>query len=271
MANFPVGLFEDSSPRNAAGWLTDSFGDGGAYRPSTTSNAYNLPSDTARSNLAASPFNVELSDLVNATNRAAQSAANASRLGPAGQAVQSQILGNIGAGARGELSPGAVSMMAQGAAERGIRGGFGSDSPNINASYLRALGLTSEDLQAKAAQQYGALLGENPSAPIYSPSTGFISPSQYASVASAQNAANAPRPMSAPRVSFPGGGGGGYTPSAAEYNTAGGGGYPGSGYSGMSVPLTDEEWASEMGGGTTNTASTGGGLTEEDWYNVFGG
>lgn len=202
-----------------------------AYSPSSTSAAYTLGSNVAQSNLMASPYNVKLADLVNATNRAAQSAANASRLGPQGAAIQNQILGNVAAGAAGKLAPGTINTMEDVAAQRGVAGGFGVDSPNINAALLRSLGLTAEEQQAKAASQYSQLLAENPSAPIYGMQNLLVSPGEYASVASAQAAAQRPT-----TVSGGGGGGGGgrtgggYVPSAAESNMVPyGGGYPGAG------------------------------------------
>ena len=254
---------------------------GAGYQPSTTSNAYQLPSDTARSNLASSPYNIQLSELVNQTNRAAQSAANAARLGPQGQEVQKTLLTNAQREAEGLLDPETEQMLRAGIAERGGASGMGVDSPNLASAYRRALGLDITATEAAGQQQYLGLLAANPSAPIYSPSSGFITPGQYASVAEAQAAASAPAPVSVSRGGGGGGGGGRYIPSAAEYNTVPyGGGYPGAG--GVAQDQTDDiwDWAASLGydpsmvgqgsiaPATTSTGTTGNlaDLGFGEWY-----
>lgn len=228
------------------------------YSPNSQSNAYNLASRTAESNLASMPYNQSVADLVNAANRSAQTAANAARLGPAGQAVQTQLLGNAGAEAAGQVSPSTISMLQQGAAERGVAGGFGPNSPNMNASYLRALGLTSEGLQQQALGNYATLTNLNPGAPIYSAGTNLVTPGQYASVANSQTGTGG---GSAPRVSFPSGVGG----AAPVTGTSPTGGY-GAGY--PSPAMSADEWDYALGFGDGGGGSPGAeaGLVPADTY-----
>src|SRR5512147_1783427 len=102
-----------------------------------------LASDLAKSNLDASGYNTELTNIINELNRSAQQAANAARLGPAGQSIQNQLLSNTAANARGEVAPDVLQQLAMYGAQRGAAGGFGVDSSNTNAAVMRALGLTS--------------------------------------------------------------------------------------------------------------------------------
>lgn len=59
----------------------------------------------------------------------------------------------------GKISPSTINNMATAAAERGITVGGG---PNANAAYLRALGLTTEGLQAQGAQQFAQQIASTP-------------------------------------------------------------------------------------------------------------
>ena len=237
------------------------------YSATPNNPAYSLASNTAQSNLAAMPYSQSVADMVNAANQSAQQSANAGRLGPGGQAVQNQLLANAGSQAAGQISPGTVSTIEQAMAERGGGGGFAPDSPNTNAALMRMLGQTSEQQQAAGLAGYSTLLGDNPSAPIYSAGSNLVTPGQYANTA--EN--NQPAPMSAPRISG-GGGGGAQAPMTSTSSTGGyGGGYPGAGYT--AAGLTQDELAGLGLGGlfdtpaTSNTAST----TEQDWFNVLGG
>lgn len=257
--------------RDASGWMSSPWQDSSsAFQPSATSNAYNLAGNTARSNLAATPYNTQLADVINATNQAAQQSANASRLGPQGQAVQGQILSNIGAGASGQLSPGTMNLIGTSMAERGARGGFGADSPNTNAALMRAFAITAEDQQARAASQYGQLLNENPSAPIYSAGNNLLSPGTYASVANAQTGSGG-----GGGGGRAGGGGGGvsYAPPAPapSVGVPYGGGYPGAGGGAALNPYTDVSGAYDAGAYATSSDVPANTLTTSTGsQNTFG-
>lgn len=63
-------------------------------------------------------------------------------------ALTNQSLKNIGSGLRGELSQDVIQGLTQRGAERGLT--VGSNSPNAGAAMLRAMGLTSMDVQQAA-------------------------------------------------------------------------------------------------------------------------
>lgn len=60
----------------------------------------------------------------------------------------------------GRVSPETMANIGIAAAERGINVGTGS--PNANAAMLRALGLTTESLQAQGAQQFAQMIAQTP-------------------------------------------------------------------------------------------------------------
>lgn len=168
---------------------------------------------------------VQLADIINATNQAAQQSANAGRLGPQGVATQNSLLTDAQNEAQGLLDPQTEQMLQQGIAAQGNASGMGVDSANLAASYRRALGQTINSTEQQGQTNYLALLAANPSAPIYDMSGQLVSPATYASTAAAN--------MPAATTGATGGGGrigGGnpLTPTAAQSNTVPyGGGYAG--------------------------------------------
>lgn len=62
---------------------------------------------------------------------------------------------------KGQLSPDVIANMATAGAERGVAMGS-PGSPNANAAYLRALGLSSQGLQQQGLQDYESLLAGAP-------------------------------------------------------------------------------------------------------------
>lgn len=60
----------------------------------------------------------------------------------------------------GQLPPDVTRMLTQGAAERGVAGGF-AGSPNDTAAYLRALGLTTLDVQQKGEEGLAKRVAED--------------------------------------------------------------------------------------------------------------
>ena len=229
------------------------------------SSAYNLAGNTANSNLAASGSMIQLADIINATNRAAQTAANNARLGPQGVDTQNTLLTNAQQEAQGLLDPQTEQMLQQGIAAQGNASGMGVDSANLAAAYRRALGQTINTTEQQGQSNYLALLAANPSAPIYDMSGQLVSPATYASTAAAN----------LPSTGTGGGGGGGTrigggnpvgaTP-AQNNNVPYGGGYPGGAgqYSTAPTSVLDSLYASSyIPGGSSpfGLISTGGGNT----------
>lgn len=189
--------------------LTNANGTTGAYYTPTSyytadwtapEQASNLATDTAASNLAASGYDTELTDLINSVNESAQQSLNAGRLGTGGQAIQNQLVSNTAANAQGYLDPATLANIESNAAQQWGSAGFGVDTPAMSAAAERAMILTSQGLESQAATEYGNLLAENPSAPLYSMQNLLVSPSEYASTSgqyassanqNAQNNANA--------------------------------------------------------------------------------
>ena len=159
------------------------YGPGQYHTPSYTAPEapQNLATDTAQSNLAASPYDQSLADLINATDQAAQQRANAGRLGPAGQNIQNQLLANTQSNAQGNLDPNTLQRIESNLAQQWGSSGFAPDTAAMSAAAERAMGLTSIGLESQAATEYGNLLAENPSAPIYSMGNLMVSPNLYAS------------------------------------------------------------------------------------------
>lgn len=180
-AKFSTNLYD---PQNLAvagyGRGQDPFGAGGS--------AASLAENTATSNLSAAPDIAKVSDLVNKLNEAAQQSLNAGRLGPQGEQIQSNLLGNIEAGSRGEIDPATEQMLRQGLAESGQAGGFGVDSANLSSAYDRALGINIATREEQAQKDYLDMLGANPSAPLYDASKSLVTPDLYSQTASAQAA-----------------------------------------------------------------------------------
>lgn len=105
--------------------------------------------------------------------------------------------GNAMSQLEGQVPQDVIAQLLQGAAERGITGGSPA-SPNSNAAYLRALGLTSIGEQATGMAGLHQLSGDAPIAKMFDPTSMFVSPEQQQE---AQMAANiyksAPNPTAA--------------------------------------------------------------------------
>lgn len=127
-------------------------------------------------NGGASSNMVEVTNLINSLNLAAQQTANRGRI-PDGSALEAQSSQNIASQLSGQLPPDVMRMMQQQSAERGVSQGV-SGSPNDSAAYLRALGLSSLDMQNQGQQHLSAATARNPAAPLYDPSQMVLSPYQ---------------------------------------------------------------------------------------------
>lgn len=118
----------------------------------------------------------QLTEQINALNRSGQTQANAARIPGATQLEQTSSE-NINRMLHGELPQDVVSMLAQSSAERGVATGS-PGSPNANAAYLRALGLTSLQEQQQGEQNLSAAYQRNPAAPLFDPTSQLLTPYQ---------------------------------------------------------------------------------------------
>lgn len=80
---------------------------------------------------------------------------------PGYQGMSAADSANIQANLAGQINPDVLALMQQQGAERGIATGS-PGSPNSNAAYLRALGLTSQGLQQLGNQQLTAAMQRTP-------------------------------------------------------------------------------------------------------------
>lgn len=122
---------------------------------------------------------------INQFNTAALQGGLASGLpGYAGMLGQSSsnILSNL----KGQLPPDVINLIAQQGAERGIATGS-PGSPNADAAYLRALGLTSLDLQGRGESQLTSAIGRTPVAQPFNLASMLTSPEQQQEAAMAAN------------------------------------------------------------------------------------
>jgi hypothetical protein len=92
---------------------------------------------------------------------------------PGYQANIAQRGTNIGGLLRGEVPMDVQRQMIQGAGERGVSTGM-AGSPNTNAAWLRALGLTSLGLQQAGSQQLGEAIAQTPVPEIWNPMALYV-------------------------------------------------------------------------------------------------
>jgi hypothetical protein len=77
----------------------------------------------------------------------------------------------------GQLPPDVIRLLGQQAAERGVSTGT-SGSPDSNAAYLQALGLTSLDLSNTGIGNLSRLIGSTPQGPAFNPASMLVNPSE---------------------------------------------------------------------------------------------
>lgn len=80
---------------------------------------------------------------------------------------------NIGGLLKGEVPADVVQQIQQRGAERGVATGM-PGSPNANAAWLRALGLTSLGLQQQGSKEFSQAIQDTPVFPLWSPLASFI-------------------------------------------------------------------------------------------------
>lgn len=85
--------------------------------------------------------------------------------------------GNAMSALEGSVPQDVIQQLLQGAAERGITGGM-PESPNTNAAYLRALGLTSLGQQQTGMADLHQLSADAPIAKAFDPASMFVTPEQ---------------------------------------------------------------------------------------------
>lgn len=88
-----------------------------------------------------------------------------------------QEAGVTGSELAGQVPQDVITELQQQAAERGIATGS-PGSPNANAAYLRALGLTSLQEQQQGFGNLGQMIGQTPQAPLFDPSSFLVTPAQ---------------------------------------------------------------------------------------------
>lgn len=130
------------------------------------------PFETASSAiLAAIKKMPQLTDLTAKLGKASAAGA-AAQIGanlPGYADMLSKDVSNVEAALGGEIQPDVKANIWQAGQERGIGRGLGLDSPNIGASYLRMMGLTSRDQEALGHKQMGELIGWTPTGPAIDP------------------------------------------------------------------------------------------------------
>lgn len=116
---------------------------------------------------------------------------------PQYNAMTAQSSGNILAALRGEVPSDVTNLLQQSAAERGIATG-GAGSPNANAAYLRALGLTSLGQQQYGEQALTGAVARMPRTGLYNVAGGMVTPEEQQQAAYMANVlAAAPIPQAA--------------------------------------------------------------------------
>lgn len=156
----------------------------GPYDPSSAlGSAYQVQSF----NLGESDRLGKLGDIINQMNRNAQKQSLQARI-PNAPALETKSSANIGSELGGQVPQDVMNLLGQEAAERGVATGA-VGSPNANAAYLRALGLTSLQEQQQGQADLTRAYARNPAAPIFDPTTQLITPYQGALISEA-NAAN---------------------------------------------------------------------------------
>lgn len=195
-----------------------------------------------------------LTSYVNNLNRQAQQAANAVRI-PNAPALEQASSEAIASGLAGKVDPSTIRLLRQQAAERGVN--VGVDSPNADAAYLQALGITSTNQIAEAQRQLTQAYARNPAAPLFDPTTQLLTPYQSGQLSIQEGQLELAKQSEANR--------------AAEAMLRGGSFGGGGGYRGGGAGAQTPEYAAP-----TATADTGGdffqpaGSAQQRWWASIG-
>lgn len=141
-------------------WSANSYGLAGGATPfSTTTTEPSLSAAAGQTGDITS-----LTQLLDQLNLTGQQNANAARI-PNETGLESQSSTNIGNELSGTLSPDVINLITEQGAQRGVATGS-PGSPNANAAYLQALGLTSLGQQEQGQTDLTAAENRNPAAPL---------------------------------------------------------------------------------------------------------
>jgi hypothetical protein len=111
------------------------------------------------------------------------------------QGMLQTATGNTQQELSGQVPQDVQNLLAQQSAERGVATGEAPGSPNTNAAYLQALGLTSLGQQQTGMSNFDTLFGMTPTGAAYNPAASFVTPAQQQDAAqAAQTAQAAPNP-----------------------------------------------------------------------------
>lgn len=170
----------------------------------------------------------DLTSYINQLNREAQTQANQARI-PGAAGLEQQSSNIIGQELKGQLPSDVLAQIQQQQAERGVASGV-AGSPNTNAAYLRAIGLTSIGQQQQGEQNLSSAYARNPAAPLFDPTTQLMTPYQAGSLTLAQQQEADRVALEQQRLALEGasigsrgGGGGGYGTAIPAPTTGGGG------------------------------------------------
>lgn len=146
----------------------------------TSSGSSSFATSAAQDNLSAVPQISQITQLINSINQTAQQASNAGRI-PGGAGLEAISSGNINRALSGQVDPSVLAQLGQASAERGVMTGSPAGAGS-NAAYLRALGLNTMDLMNTGQNWLTQATNRNPGAPLFDPSSMFISPGQFGSL-----------------------------------------------------------------------------------------
>jgi hypothetical protein len=241
-------------------------GGGGGYNPQTSAYTGLATAQQApASNLENASSITAITNLIDSLNRSAQTSANQARV-PNAPALEQASSGNIGSELSGQIPASVLAQIGEAAGERGVATGS-PGSPNANAAWARALGLTSLDLTNMGQQNLSAAYARNPAAPLYDPSQMLLSPAQAGSL----GLQGAELGLNASRAGGGGGGGGrgggGYSqPTTSTASTPYYGSYatgdeytPTPGFNSPDAATASAAWLNSILGPNTPT-TTGSGL-----------
>lgn len=205
----------------------------------------------------------DLTSYINQLNREAQTQANQARI-PGAAGLEQQSSNIIGQELKGQLPSDVLAQIQQQQAERGVAGGV-AGSPNSNAAYLRAIGLTSLGQQQQGEQNLSSAYARNPAAPLFDPTTQLMTPYQAGSLTLAQQQEADRVALEQQRLALEGasigsrgGGGGGYGTAIPAPTTGGGG------------PGEVVGYSPERGSGALGIPDLGGGDTTQAWWQSIG-
>lgn len=204
---------------------------------------------------------------------------------PQYNAMTTESSGNILAALRGEVPSDVTNLLQQSAAERGIATG-GAGSPNANAAYLRALGLTSLGQQQYGEQALTGAVARMPRTALYNVAGGMVTPEEQQQAAYMANVlAAAPIPQAAYNQALAASIAGqnrGYNATRSPIGLAGvpGGSYGGSAavdiankYNPVATVTDPTQPGYKFKYGeynpnyeTTASPVAGAGMSDEDWY-----